>query len=275
MQAALERWHYLIDKRAQQMDEAYARLGRSSADFWNRRARSFHQATKDNALSDPFFLKVRQAVTAQSSVLDVGAGTGRFALALAPLAKQVVAVEPNSAMLSYLRQEAEQKCISNLSYIATTWQEAATDVQADIVVCSHVLYPLREVDTFLAKLDRAARQACYIYLHARHFDELTGHLWRHFHGSERCLSPSYIHALDVMYEMGIYANVEVVSKPPSWRYHNYEVAVEELIEQLILPDNERTRTELRRMLEAWLWEKDGMLVPPVSEMSSAIVYWQR
>ncbi|MBA2288126.1 MAG: hypothetical protein H0W02_21845, partial [Ktedonobacteraceae bacterium] len=56
MESAVERWQALIDARQQQMDEAYARLGRSSADFWDRRARSFHRTTKDTASADPFFL---------------------------------------------------------------------------------------------------------------------------------------------------------------------------------------------------------------------------
>ncbi|MBV9231823.1 MAG: hypothetical protein JOZ18_21115, partial [Chloroflexi bacterium] len=92
MQSAIERWRELLDARAQQMDAAYARLGRTSADFWDRRARGFHRATKDTTTSDPLFLRLQQVVTPETSVLDVGAGTGRFTIALAPQAKQVIAV---------------------------------------------------------------------------------------------------------------------------------------------------------------------------------------
>src|SRR5690348_17275186 len=108
MQNAIERWQALIDTRAQQMDAAYAQLGRNSADFWDRRARGFHRATKDTVDSDPLFQRLRQVVTPQMTVLDVGAGTGRFALALAPLARQIIAVEPNVTMLNFLRQDATE-----------------------------------------------------------------------------------------------------------------------------------------------------------------------
>ena len=39
MESAVERWQAIIDARARQMDAAYARLGRTSADFWDRRAK--------------------------------------------------------------------------------------------------------------------------------------------------------------------------------------------------------------------------------------------
>ena len=274
METAIARWQAIIDARAKQMDAAYAALGRTSAGYWDRRARRYHESTKNTVVNDPFFDRLCSVITPQTSVLDVGAGSGRFALALAPLAKQVIAVEPNAAMLDYLRHDAQTSHFTNISYSQNTWQDAPDDLQADIVICSHVLYPIRDIAPFLAKLQQAARQACYIYMRATPIDALTAPLWQHFHGDERCYPPGYIHALDVLYEMGVYANVEIVSLPPSLRYPSLEVAGEELAEQLILPDDEKTREELRTLLADWLVERDGMLVPPPKEMVCAIIWWE-
>jgi 2-polyprenyl-3-methyl-5-hydroxy-6-metoxy-1,4-benzoquinol methylase len=274
METAVERWQAIIDARAKQMDAAYAELGRSSAGYWDRRARRYHDSTKNTVANDPFFNKLRSVITPQISVLDVGAGSGRFALALAPLVKQVIAVEPNTPMLEYLRQDAAALNITNISYSQNTWQDASDELQADIVICSHVLYPIRDIVPFVAKLQNAARQRCYIYMRATPIDALTAHLWHHFHGDERCYPPGYIHALDVLFEMGIYANVEVVSLPASLRYPSLDVAVEELSELLILPSDEKTREELRDLLADWLVERDGMLVPPPRDIACAIIWWE-
>src|SRR5437764_12324878 len=101
MESAIDRWQAIIDARAQQMDAAYARLGRTSADFWERRARGFHRSTKDTVAHDPLFLKLRDIVTPETTVLDVGVGIGRFSLALAPLAIHITAVDPSAALLNY------------------------------------------------------------------------------------------------------------------------------------------------------------------------------
>ena len=275
METAVERWEAILNARAQQMDAAYARLGRTSADFWDRRARRFHSTTKDAVAHDPLFHRLQSVVTTQMSVLDVGAGTGRFTLALAPQARHVTAVEPNAAMLGYLRQDAAEQHLTNITLMQSTWQDASNGLQADIVICSHVLYPIFAIAPFLAKLYTAIRQICYFYMRATAIDSLIGGLWRHFHGDERCLPPAYIHALDVLFEMGIYANVEIVSLPLVLKYPSVDVAVEEMLEQLILPDDEKTRAELRQLLQGWLVERDGMLVPPVGEMVGAIISVQK
>jgi SAM-dependent methyltransferase len=274
METAVERWNAILNARARQMDAAYAHLGRSSADFWDRRARGYHRSTKDTVIHDPFYLRLRQEMTPQTSVLDVGAGTGRFTLALAPHVKHITAVEPSASMLNYLRQDAREQGLTNISLVQSTWQDASDDLQADTVICSHVLYPIMDIMPFLAKLQTATRDTCYIYMRATHIDALTADIWRHFHGEERCLPPGYISALDVLYEMGIYANVEIVKIQSSLRFPSLDVAVEELVEQLILPNDEKTRDELRNLLRDWLVEHDGILFPPIKEMMCAIMWWR-
>jgi 2-polyprenyl-3-methyl-5-hydroxy-6-metoxy-1,4-benzoquinol methylase len=278
MDTAVERWNALINARAQQMDAAYARLGRTSADYWDRRASSFRRWTKESTASDPLFLIIRSQVTPQATLLDVGAGTGRFTLALAPLVQHVTAVEPNATMLDYLRHDAREEGLANISYVPSTWHDAPDNLCADIAICSHVLYAIKDIVPFLTKLQAATRHACYISMRATPFDTITAPLWRHFHGDERQYPPSYIHVLDVLYEMGIYANVEITGSPPSrqFQYPSVDEAVESLLEQLILPNDEQTRDELRRSLEQWLVQQDGVLMPPTGEkMVSAVIWWRK
>lgn len=274
MQTAVERWQEILQARAQQMDAAYARLGRTSADFWDRRAHGFHRATRESAHADPFYSFLRDRVTAQDSLLDVGAGTGRFSLALAPHMLQVTALEPNSSMLHYLREEVEGSRLKTVNTIQSRWEDAPDNLHADIVICCHVLYPVLDIVSFLQKLHRATRRACYLYLRATHIDALTAPLWRHFHDDERQSQPGYIHALDVLYELGIYARVEIVHAPFALKYPSIQDAEDELVEQLILEDNSRVRGELRALLEGWLREQeDRSWSSPQQEITSAIIWW--
>lgn len=276
MESAVERWQELIRARAAQMDAAYTRLGRTSADFWDRRARGFHRATRESASSDPFYLRVREQLTPHTSVLDVGAGTGRFSLALAPHARLVTALEPNVSMLNYLRQEKEARHLGNLEIVQSSWEEAPADLRADIVICSHVLYPILDIVPFLHKLHAACKQTCYIYLRATQIDMLTAPLWHHFHGDERRQAPGYIHALDVLYELGIYADVEVVTAPFTLKYPSLKDAEDELVEQLILEDSPQMRHELQALLENWLIEGDDHTWhSPPQNFISAILWWPR
>jgi len=174
-------------------------------------------------------------------------------------------------MLSYLCQDASEQKLTNISLVQTTWQDAPDDLTADIVICSHVVYPILDIEPFLTRLQAATRRACYLYVRANHIDAVTAPLWRHFHGDERCLPPGYIHVLDVLFEMGIYANVDIVKLPLTMSFPSLNVAVDEMTEQLILAGDEKTRGELRQLLEVWLVEHNGVLSPPTTEMMCAII----
>lgn len=267
---AVERWEMILQARATQMDRAYASLGRTSKDFWDRRARNFHGATKDTITADPLYQRLLERVSDQDTLLDVGAGTGRFTLALAPHVKEVLAIEPNATMLGYLQQGVAEKKLNHVTWLQNTWQEAP-HLQADYVICSHVLYPIKEISLFLQKLRIATRKSCFLTLRGTQLEEAMEPLWQYFHGEPRCLQPSYIHALDVLFELGIYANVEIVQTPNSLRYASPEVAENELLEQLILPDRPEVRSELRELLQGWLVIDNETFRPPQKNLVSAII----
>jgi SAM-dependent methyltransferase len=52
-----------------------------------------------------------------STLVDLGAGSGTFALAAAPLCRRVVAVDVSSAMLTFLKEKAQRLGISNLECV--------------------------------------------------------------------------------------------------------------------------------------------------------------
>jgi ubiquinone/menaquinone biosynthesis C-methylase UbiE len=55
-------------------------------------------------------------LSAQDTLVDLGAGTGTFALATAPICKRIVAVDVSSAMLNVMRAKAERLEITNIAY---------------------------------------------------------------------------------------------------------------------------------------------------------------
>src|SRR5436190_24396456 len=98
MGGAIDTWREVVRARQVQMDAAYARLQRSSADFWERRAdrfRAFSQRLPDDDLGLPL---LRRLTDADSTVPAVGACAGRYALAIAPHVRSLLPVEPDAAL---------------------------------------------------------------------------------------------------------------------------------------------------------------------------------
>jgi len=91
------------------------------------------------------------------TVVDLGAGTGRFALAAAPHVARVVAVDVSPAMLSVVRSRAAEAGIRNIECVQAgflSYQHTGPD--ADAVYTRNTLHQLPDFWKVLA-LDRIGR----------------------------------------------------------------------------------------------------------------------
>jgi SAM-dependent methyltransferase len=277
MSSALDTWRAIVLARQRQMDAAYDRLRRTSTDFWDRRAERFRALGLRLAEDDLGLRLLRRFTTAESTVLDVGAGAGRYARAIAPHVGRVVAVEPNGALTEHLRADAAADGLDNIDVVEARWEEA-TVAPADLVLCAHVLYPHAEVGAFIRKLDALSRGVCLILAVAAWQEPpLLLDLWQRFHGEPRCGQPDARHVYDVLYELGIPANVEVALQPGGggqWTFSSLDEAVAVCREHLILPAEPETDHELAAALAGGLAPPaGGGLVLPWAPRVIAGLWW--
>jgi SAM-dependent methyltransferase len=267
------RWSRIVERRRVQMESAYARAGISNADYWGKRAKTYRAALHERTDEDPFFLRVRGAVTKDSTVLDVGAGTGRHTLALAPLVARVTAVEPSPAMLAFLREDAGTQALTNVFTVPSEW--LAADVEpADFVICSHVLYPIADIAPFARKLTARAKERVYVYTRVDPLPTDFG-LWREFHGVPLQFQPSHMDLLNVLAQIGIMAGAEIVDHRFSWTFATLDEAVAQVRNSLCLrEDDDAASVKLRALLEQRLvaWP-NGRLGPEIGSARSAIITW--
>lgn len=77
------------------------------------------------------------------TLVDLGAGTGTFALAAAPLCRRIIAVDISPVMLARLRQKAAQSGIENIEYVQRGFLSYEHQgAPADFVYSRHALHHL-------------------------------------------------------------------------------------------------------------------------------------
>ena len=222
---------------------------------------------------DPFLARLRRFTGPRTTVLDVGAGPGRFSLALAPDVAEVVAVDPSPAMLAILRRRAERRRVTNVVTVEGRWEDV--DVYpVDVAFASYVLPIVEGAPRFVAKLDASARRHALLYLGAFSMDGILDPLWRHFHGRPRRPGPTWLDALDVLRETGIDATVEVVEVRTHTRFPSLADAVEDYRDLLALPDDDDVRRRLGELLRTWLVARAGELRLPVATLPAAVLRWR-
>jgi ubiquinone/menaquinone biosynthesis C-methylase UbiE len=93
--------------------------------------------------SDDLAVLRAMGLNQESVVLDLGAGTGSFALAVAPSCRRVIAVDVSPAMLAYMRAQAGEQGIDNLEVVHggfLSYEHAGDPV--DIVYSRNALHHL-------------------------------------------------------------------------------------------------------------------------------------
>ncbi|MBI4202548.1 MAG: methyltransferase domain-containing protein [Chloroflexi bacterium] len=226
--SAIQQWrqqaaaHHIQSFRAQGLPE-------TSGDFWQGNAESFRadpRRTDDRDLNHLLAM-----VRPQDAVIDVGGGAGRYSLALALKCRHVTVVEPSEAMVAVLEDGARQHGITNVTAVTVPWETAAVE-PADIVLSTHVLYTVVDIEPFLSKMDSHARRLVVVHLWTEFPQAYLATVWQQVHGEERANLPGMSELMSVLWEMGIYPNLEMLDAEGPRTY----------------PDVEGWRRELRRRL---------------------------
>lgn len=103
---------------------------------------SMHKKFRDYTKSSEDIIR-RLSLDSDSTVIDLGSGTGAFTLHAAKKCRTVIAVDISAAMLEYCRQQAEREGLTNIVFCQgglLTYEHVAE--LADAAVCVAVLHHL-------------------------------------------------------------------------------------------------------------------------------------
>ncbi|MBA3012772.1 MAG: class I SAM-dependent methyltransferase [Proteobacteria bacterium] len=245
-------------------------------DFWKHKARQFDKMVEDRWAkpdSSRDFLVEKFKENPGSTLLDIGAGTGKWSLLVAPHASKVTALEPSSAMQQVLREKILGEQIANIEILTGTWPEHPITPH-DYVLASHSMYGVKDFRGFVDKMTATATRACILLLRAPLADAVMAKASLRVFGQPYD-SPNFQVAYNMLLAMDIYPDVimEADGTWPDWTHPSFEEALADLKNRLDLGENREHDTFLSTLLEKNLSWTDGRAVWP-SGNRSALVYWE-
>ncbi|MDP2796959.1 MAG: class I SAM-dependent methyltransferase [Methanoregula sp.] len=163
------------------------------------------------------------AITKESRVLDIGAGPGTLAIPLAPRVKEITAIEPGEGMAEILSERMKKDGVTNITIIRKRWEDIipASDLsgQYDVVVASLSL-TMEDIRLALKKMDAVSRGSVYLFwfVDMPFWERMYADLWEPLHGLPYYSGPKADCLFGVLYQMGIYANVEMLPLKKEYRF---------------------------------------------------------
>lgn len=177
-----------------------------SKESWDTKADSMNKKVHKSIYNQQF-LKLLNLEGIQT-LLDVGCGVGNLSLKLAPKLLKVYSLDYSSRMLELLNENAKKENINNISIINKSWYDSWNDIpNVDLVIASRSM-EVKDMKESLQKLNEKANKRVVIsykvggsFVSSDILEVLQKDIIK---------KPDYIYVLNILYSIGINANVNFV-----------------------------------------------------------------
>ncbi|MGB4236247.1 MAG: class I SAM-dependent methyltransferase [Methanoregulaceae archaeon] len=218
-------------------DNIQSRGYEECTNLWESRekASGFLAQSRENPQRIDHILKALP-LTPLSRVLDIGAGPGTLALPIARKVTHVTAVEPAAGMVEVMTEQAAREKIANLTILQKRWEDIdpTRDLphRYDIVIASYSL-GMPDIKASIKSMCRASSKWVYLFWFAgmTSWEKTMIDLWPQLHRREFKCGPKVDVLYNVLYDMGIYPNVETVPMEHKRIFPDFESAINEYVNQ--------------------------------------------
>jgi SAM-dependent methyltransferase len=218
-------WNAIWKKR-QELHEA-SKIADDPSHDWNKKenAERYDKNAK-NEYDDRVKTTIAALdITPDSRVLDIGSGPGTLAIPLAPLVREITAVEPGAGMMEVLRKHANQNGLRNITCVQKLWED--TDISRDLrapydIVIASLSLTMEDIREALRKMDAVSCGSVHLFWFADmpFWERMYADLWEPLHKTPYYAGPKADCLFGVLCQMGIYPDVTMLPLPKEYRFGN-------------------------------------------------------
>jgi 2-polyprenyl-3-methyl-5-hydroxy-6-metoxy-1,4-benzoquinol methylase len=211
-------------------------------------------------------------IEAGETLLDIGAGGGRFAVPLARRAGRVIVIEPSEAMRANLVGSAAEAGVTTIELHDQRWPDPAWSESTDVSLASHVLYDISEVGAFLDAMERHSRRLCVVALGETARGAQLAALWQAVHGEPLQTLPALRELLALLGARRRRYELRIAVTPPA-EPSDAEQAFELARRLLWLAGGSEKEARMRELVREWYGEPDGRVRLPAMRDFVGVVSW--
>lgn len=203
------------------------------------------------------------------TLLDIGAGTGRFALPLARQARMVTALDHSPAMLAILDQQAKRQGVTNIRLLQADWPHVTVEPH-DVTLAAWSLYRQLDLAKALQRMVQATRRLLII-IDSVASDPPHRPLIERYCGSwHETQWPNHLVMAGVLWQQGLLAEVQIVDETCTVAGPSPEAVAQQLVG---IDTPRRIVAALAYELRPWLMRQGEHWVYSFSQPVGMVI-WQ-
>ena len=192
---------------------------------WSKAAEKYSErASKDNYTEQ---LISKMILSKEDTLLDVGCGEGSVTIPLSKEVKSITAIDATDKMLEILDEKIKSEGIENIKTVKDDVNDVNLEKYGkfDVVLASRVVNGIKSPKNVFSNFNEMANKYVFITL----FGPNNWKLEKDFHeylSKEYNGAPSYTILLNLLAEIGIYANIINLDVGPVRTYKTIEEAID-------------------------------------------------
>ena len=239
-----------------------------------RRTTFIHKPLDPRRTDDAALNGILDLVSGDDEVLDVGGGSGRFAIPLALRTKHVTVVEPSEDSVDLLNERVAEFGIENITVVNEAWEDVP-EPAADIVLCSLVLHHVLDAADFVTKLQQHARDRVVIVEMMETPGAIEMPFYDRVHGATPTPLPGLPKILELLWALDIYPDVTMVEPETAVLDTDRDGVIEHLRRRLSVDEGSEADDRLQAAANDLLVDApEGLTVRGAAPRRSAIISWK-
>jgi len=253
------------------------RTEKGNTSFWEKMADRYPGPFEEKTLSETqrliSMVKGKGITFKNGSILDIGCGTGIYALPLAREAARITGIDSSEAMVARMERDIEQFNLPNVQTMVMSWKdvdirETGFEKAFDVVWAS--MTPAVQSENDFAKMEQCSKNWCvYIGWGRKRKDPLMEAAFAS-HGLTFGPPPGVSHAFNLLSNAGKKPSLDYVETRWNWS-GTFEEAVDDVAGYIMMQPASVDRDKLRKIIAPY--EQHGTVYHK-TEVEEGLLTWQ-
>ena len=211
-----------------------------------------------------------------NTILEIGPGWGNFTMELADCCDALTCVDISEDVLQYIERAAKELGKKNIFSVCSKWEDMTCDGSYDIVFGYNCFYRMLELKECVSIMNRIATQLCMMGMSIQNLTPYDQELKETLGVQVKYDKKDYIYFVNILYQMGIDANVRVVPLTRELVYPNWEETVRSVTSRIHNGEAFLAHhgEEIDRILHKYFKEEEDGSYHYQLSYRGTLVYWE-